>query len=256
MERNPSIEEEDKNAMHDNPSTEPEARPARRIPSIGLVETLRIPAGAHALEGFRRWTWSESFPEKGRIDFLDGELEIDLSPENVYQHGVAKMAIAAALHDQVTRTGKGLVCVDATRVVSVDASISVEPDVVAVLWDSVETGRVRLEPAADGEPGSFVELEGAVDLVVEVVSKSSVGKDRRRLPPLYAKAGVPELWLIDARRLHHAVELRIHHLGATGYLLAPPDAEGSSYSRLLARRCRLRRHAVRDIGFTYDLEVG
>jgi Uma2 family endonuclease len=255
MDRNPSIEKEDKKAMHENPPTEPEARPARRIPSIGLLETIRIPAGAHALEGFRRWTWSESFPEKGRIDFLNGELEIDLSPENVYKHGVAKAAVAAALHDQLTRAGRGFVCVDATRVVSVDASLSVEPDVVAVLWDSVETGRVRLVPAEDGEPDSFVELEGAVDLVVEVISKSSVGKDRRRLPPLYAKAGVPELWLIDARRLHHAIELRIHHLGATGYFLAPPDAEGRCHSRLLGRRCRLQRHAVRDVGFTYELEL-
>ncbi|HVT17984.1 MAG TPA: Uma2 family endonuclease [Thermoanaerobaculia bacterium] len=226
-------------------------------PSMEVEDTLRIPPGVGTLEGFRRWSWSESFPEHGRIDFLDGELEIDLSPENLFKHGTPKTAIAAALHEQVAATGRGAVFVDATRVVSVDASISVEPDVVAVLWDSLASGRVRRVPVASGEPDSFIELEGAPDLVVEIVSESSVHKDRRRLPPLYARAGIPELWLVDARGPRGSdIELGIYHLRPTGYVLAPPDAEGWCDSRLLGRRCRLRRHVVGDLGSTYQLELG
>jgi Uma2 family endonuclease len=142
-------------------------------------------------------------------------------------------------------------------VVSVDADLSVEPDVLAVLWDSLETRRVVQVPAASGEPDSYIELEGAPDLVVEVISDSSHGKDRRRLPPLYAKAGVPELWLVDVRgRRGKPLELAIHHLAPTGYVLSPLDAEGWCESRLLGRRCRLRRNAVRDLGFTYELKLG
>ena len=225
-------------------------------PSIGM-ETLRIPPGVSSLEGFRRWTWSESFPERGRIDFLAGELEIDLSPENLYKHGAVKTAIAACLHGAVALSGRGAVFVGSTRIVSVDAELSVEPDVVTVLWESLAAGRVVGVPAADGEPDSFIELEGAPDLVVEVISDSSQGKDRRRLPPLYAKAGVPELWLVDARaKRGKGIELGVHVLGPNGYVLAPPDAKGWSESPLLGRRCRLRRDAVRDVGYTHELELG
>ena len=36
------------------------------------------------------------------------------------------------------------------------------------------------------------------DLVVEIISRGSRVKDTQRLPVLYARAGVPELWLVDA----------------------------------------------------------
>ena len=218
MDRNPSIEA----------AQEEEDREMDWNPSMGM-ETLRIPPGVGTLEGFRRWTWSESFPEHGRIDFLAGELEIDVSPENLYKHGGPKTALSSALYEQVDRTGRGAVYIDCTRIVSVDANLSVEPDVVAVLWDSLENGRVVRVPAADGEPDYLIELEGAPDLVVEVISDSSQGKDRRRLPPLYAKAGVPELWLVDARaKRGKSIELGIYVLGANGYVLAPPNAKGWS----------------------------
>lgn len=245
MKRTPSIQAEE----------DEEGREMDWNPSIGM-ETLRIPPGVSTLEGFRRWTWSECFPEHGRIDFLAGELEIDLSPENLFKHGTVKTAIAACLHEAVSSTGRGAVFVDCTRIVSVDADLSVEPDVVAVLWNSLESGRVVRVPAADGEPDSFIELEGAADLVVEVMSDNSQGKDRRRLPPLYAKAGVPELWLVDARaKRGKGMELGIYLLGPKGYVLAPPAAAGWCGSPLLGRRSRLRRDAVRDLGFTYELEL-
>jgi Uma2 family endonuclease len=227
----------------------------RRNASFEGEVTLRIPRGAGTLEGFRRWSTSRSFPEKGRIDFLNGALEIDLSAENFFKHGTPKTAIAAALHTQMARTDRGVVVVDATRVVSVDANISVEPDIVAVLWDSFEAGRVRGVPDTSGEPDSYIEIEGAPDLVVEIISKNSVAKDRVRLPPLYARAGVPELWLVDARRLHNAVQLGIFHLGPGGYVPSAVDGEGSCFSRFLRCRCRLRRRTVRSFGYMYDLEL-
>ena len=224
-----------------------------RNPSLPGREPLRIPPDAGTLEGFRRWSSSESFPEKGRIDFLDGDLEVDLSPEDIYTHGGAKTALAAALYDRVVETGRGAVYVDCTRVVSVTAHLSVEPDVLAVLWESLETGRVREVPAASRKQGRFIEFEGAPDLVVEVVSDSSVRKDSLRLPPLYASAGVAELWRVDVRGPE--VDPGIHHLGPGGYLPAPVDAEGWCVSRFLGSRCRLRRRAVHGPRFVFKLEL-
>jgi len=51
------------------------------------------------------------------------------------------------------------------------------------------------------------------------------------------------------------MELGIYILGPNGYVLAPPDAGGWSESQFLGRWCRLRRHSVRDLGFTYELEL-
>jgi Uma2 family endonuclease len=227
-----------------------------RNPSVQVREPLRIPPDAGTLEGFRRWSSSKTFPEKGRIDFLDGELEVDLSPEDIYTHGGAKTALAAALYDRVVETGRGAVYVDCTRVVSVTARLSVEPDVLAVLWESLETGRVREVPAASRKEGRFIEFEGAPDLVVEVLSDSSERKDRLRLPPLYAHAGVPELWRVDVRDLAlEAGMLGIHHLGPGGYVQAPADADGWCVSRFLGSRCRLLRRKVHGSRFVFKLEI-
>ena len=63
-----------------------------------LEETFCIPATAtRDLEGFRRWARSDRFPERGRIDYLAGDLEVDMSPEDLYTHGTVKTEIATVL---------------------------------------------------------------------------------------------------------------------------------------------------------------
>ena len=64
-----------------------------------MADTLQlsIPASARTLLGFVGWCHSPSFPEQGRIDYLAGDLEGDMSPEDLYTHGAVKAAIAARL---------------------------------------------------------------------------------------------------------------------------------------------------------------
>lgn len=218
-----------------------------------LDEDVRIPGDVHALAEFRRWSGGEQFPVRGRIDYLQGDVEVDMSPEDLDTHGTVKIAIASRLHALVAEQGRGYVFVDRARVVAPAAGLSVEPDAVVVLWGSLEAGRIRKVPSAPPRPGRYVELEGAPDLVVEVVSDSSERKDRRRLPPLYALAGVPELWQVDVRGPE--VELGIHILGPGGYEQAPADSEGFSVSPFLGGRCRLRRRAPHGSRFVYELEL-
>jgi Uma2 family endonuclease len=224
-------------------------------PSVVLLdEEIRIPGEVHGFDAFRSWSSGEQFPERGRIDYLQGDIEIDMSPEDLDTHGTVKVAIAARLHSLVAEPGRGSVFVDRARVVSADAALSVEPDVVVVLWESLESGRIRKVPATPPVPGRYVELDGAPDLVVEVVSNSSVGKDRKRLPALYARAGVPELWLVDARG--ETPQLEIWALGDGGYEPVAPDASAGSWtlSSVLGCRVRLRRRTFGEGRFVYSLE--
>ena len=50
-----------------------------------------------------------------------------------------------------------------------------------------------------GARHGFIELEGSPDMVLEVVSDSSVKKDYELLREAYWKAGIREYWLVDAR---------------------------------------------------------
>jgi Uma2 family endonuclease len=93
---------------------------------------------------------------------------------------------------------------------------------------------------------------GAPDLVVEVVSASSVKKDLQTLRAAYARAGIPEYWIIDARA--DAIRFLILHLDGGEYREAAPVTEPQP-SRVFARRFRLTR-ARNEVGrYAYDLAV-
>jgi Uma2 family endonuclease len=167
--------------------------------SVIFEERVEVPLGLGGLADFRLWSRSRGFPETGRIDFLAGTIEVDMSPEDIFCHGVLKAELAAVLQRRIKARKLGLLLIDSTRVVCEAAELSVEPDIVFVSQASLEAGRVRLVPKATGEPGRFVEIEGPPDLVVEIVSDTSVEKDTVRLPRAYHAAGVREFWLCDAR---------------------------------------------------------
>jgi Uma2 family endonuclease len=221
-------------------------------PAVFLEEDLVIPVGVSDLSRFRRWTADESFPERGRIDFVDGTVEVDRSPEDLYTHGAVKTTLTARLYPLIVDSGRGGLFSDRTRIVSPAAGLSVEPDVVCVLWESLRQGRIREIPAAKADADRFIELEGAPDLIVEIVSDSSVRRDLKRLPKLYAKAGVPELWLTDCRGVDLIFE--IHILGPGGYEPQTADAEGWRSSPLLGRSVRLVRSRNELSRWVYDLE--
>jgi Uma2 family endonuclease len=220
--------------------------------NVFLTESIRIPQQARDLAGFRAWAVSSRFPENGRIDFLAGDLEVDMSPEDLHTHGLVKSEIATLLHSKVTHGGLGEVYIDRARVSSPRANLSVEPDVVVVFWETLDSGRLRYIPAASGKPGRYIEMEGAPDLVVEIVSSSSEKKDLARLPSLYAAAGIPELWLVDARE--EAIRFEIRILGPEGYQIVEPGAEGWMRSSRLGYGFRLVRHEVRPGRWIYRLE--
>ena len=221
--------------------------------AVATYDSFEIPTAAALLEGFREWSRSDSFPETGRIDYLAGKVEIEMSPEDLYTHGTVKTALVAELFAHVARPSRGFVFADSTRVTSPASDLSAEPDVVVVLLESFDQGKVRHIPAASRGPGRYVELEGAPDLVVEILSDSSVEKDTQRLPPRYAAAGVGELWLVDARGAELRFDLKV--LRAGSYQEVPANRDGWLHSPLLSAKIRLTRRAMANSGWLYELEV-
>ncbi len=216
-----------------------------------LPAGVRIPGDIVALETFRRWTRSDSFPREGRIDWVGGEMEVDLSPERANSHGGPKGEVAHLFTSLVQHAGRGFVYIDSMRYADEGADLSAEPDVLVVLVDSLERGRVRLIRSAKDD--DVVEIAGAVDLVVEVVSRGSRDKDTRTLPPRYYRAGVGEYWLVDA--LGESPMLSVHVRGPDGFVENAPDDSGFRRSPFLGLAVRLVRQQERAGLVAYRVET-
>jgi Uma2 family endonuclease len=217
-----------------------------------LDQGIEIPT-IHTLEEFRRWSRSEGFPPRGRIDYVSGRIEIDMSPEDVFTHGTLKAEVATAIKRRVDELDLGHTFIAETRVSSAAADLSAEPDVMVISHQSLEQGRVRLVPKATGEPDRYVEVEGGPDLLVEIVSDSSEQKDLQRLPQAYFTAGVRELWLIDARGAE--LRCRIHHRAADAFAGVIEDAHGDQPSGVLEAGVRLERSRHARGHWTYRLHL-
>lgn len=200
-------------------------------PTLVLDEKLEIPVIPRSLGEFRRWATSDGFPEAGRIDYVCGRIEVDMSPEDLHTHGTPKTELIVVIGARIREEELGELYTDRTRVSVPDANLSVEPDIVFVSNRTLNEGRVRLVPRSAGEVDRYVELEGPPDLIVEVVSDSSVHKDTERLPEQYAKAGVREFWLVDARRSQ--LLFRIYCNSGSRYEPAPADDRQFQYSKVL-----------------------
>ena len=210
-------------------------------PAIIIDDELRqleivIPEHAGDLQVFREWSASDSFPDTGRIDYMQGTIEIDISPEDLQRHGQPKGELFAYIRQVVGRQGQ--IFTDRSRLMHPAVGLSCEPDIVYVTLDSLRCGRVRYTHP-DPESEKLLEIVGPVALVVEIVSDSSVRKDFKRLPPLYAQAGVEELWLLDARGKQILFEVR--HLVDKEWATATADGEGYVASGVFGRRIRVRR---------------
>jgi Uma2 family endonuclease len=158
--------------------------------------SIGIPGWVVDHASFRQWFQSDDFPQEGRVSFLNGEVMFDMSYEQIYSHNRLKMVISRVLDSLATQQKLGVFFPDGLLISHLGAEVSNNPDGVFVANDSFHDGTVqRIEGAKHG----FIELEGSPDMVLEIVSDSSVKKDRELLREAYWKAGIREYWLVDAR---------------------------------------------------------
>jgi Uma2 family endonuclease len=212
-------------------------RPARgesRTSAIVIEDKVRIPAGLDSLEAFRRWARSDDFPERGRYAYLNGEMWVDLSQEALFTHNLIRSEFTVTLGSLTEPDGLGYFFSRGTLLSNMEANLSTEPDATFVAYETRRDGRVRL---TEGSTEGYVELEGTPDMVLEVVSASSVRKDTEILRELYWRAGIPEYWLVDVRGEKPVFDL-LHHV-SRAYAATRRHAGGWLRSGVFGRSFRL-----------------
>jgi Uma2 family endonuclease len=228
--------------------------PAITSSSKGIVigRRLRIPASALTLDGFCRWMHSRRFPPHRKASFVNGEVFLEMSPEELLSNNTAKGDIFGHLWTYANEHDLGQTYADRAMLVNAKAELSTEPDVMFCRWETFTSGRVVLRTSADGGKQK-VELHGSPDLVVEVVSRSSATKDLRKLPGAYHLADIPEYWIVDPRK--DDLIFRVLRWETAGYVDVPADETGFHASQVLAARVRLTRSQTRIGGWRYRLEI-
>lgn len=220
------------------------------IAYVSFEEQVRVPKEALDLQGYRHWVHSREFPERGSVSFIDGEIVIDMSPEEIDTHASLKSDLHSQLWVYVRRNGIGKVFPDGTLLVNDAVSLSTEPDIMFCRNESLKSKAVQKRELVEGS-GRFVELAGSPDLVVEIVSRYSERKDRELLRESYYKAGIVEYWLIDARG--EEIDFQLLSRGDAGFVETPPDDHGFRRSTVLGSSFLLTREWNEISGFDYTL---
>ena len=136
-------------------------------------------------------------PEDKRYELHDGDLVVVPAPKEQHQDTVGTIFIALSLF--VRRLKLGRVYVAPFDIVFSNHDV-VQPDVIFV---SNERARV-ITPD---------NIQGAPDLVIEVLSPSTAHHDRTFKRALYARHGVGEFWMVDTD--DRTIEVLL--LGSDGY---------------------------------------
>jgi Uma2 family endonuclease len=220
-----------------------------RLP-IRLNGKATIPPWVNDHASFRGWARSDDYPREGRFAYLNGLLWADVTMEQLFTHNRVKTRVSSTLDRLIAERDLGYFFSDRALLSDVASGLSTEPDGFFVSYESVESKLARwVEGATEGH----VEVEGAADMAMEVVSTGSVEKDTVELPRLYFAAGVREYWLIDARYDQPTFEL--FRRGRSGFAATRRLAGGWVKSAVLEQSFRLVHGADRLRRPTYTLEM-
>jgi len=149
----------------------------------GLVEVYNALMGTQVIP---KLTYEEfrHLPDDGRrYELIGGEVHLTPAPNTKHQFVVHNLDIALSLYVQKNKLGEVW---EAPLDVRLTEDTALQPDLVFVASTRVEIVREEF-------------IAGAPDLVVEVLSASTAVHDRATKLPIYAEAGVPEVWLIDSQ---------------------------------------------------------
>ena len=153
-------------------------------------------------------------PDDVRCQLIDGELILAPSPTTRHQRISLRLAVELTQH--IERTGLGEVWIAPLDVVFPDREVY-QPD---ILFVSNERKGIITE----------ANIQGAPDLVVEILSPSTQRHDRGHKQDVYAERGVREYWIVDP----DSSTLEVLSAGSNGWTLtATFSAEDALASPLL-----------------------
>jgi Uma2 family endonuclease len=155
--------------------------------------------------------------------------------EELFSHNQVKMEFTAVVGGLIRTDETGYFVCDRMLLSNPAADLSTEPDGLFCFWQTIQNGRLRL---IKGSEEGYIELEGTPDMILEIVSRSSVRKDTVRLPELYWRAGISEYWLVDVRGPEPRFDILRHT--KDGYVAAEPQ-DGWLQSAVFGRAFRLSR---------------
>jgi hypothetical protein len=194
---------------------------------------LQIPAWVKSLRSFRRWARDPSFPETIPVWWLRGEVWADMSKQQVLIHAFLKGEIFRILANLVAEAASGIMLPDGPLLTNEAADISGNPDAQFLSTAALEAGDVRL---VEGKSFGLMEVVGTPDMVLEVVSESSIKKDYEVLMEAYWDAGIGEYWIVDARESPASFD--IHRHTENGYV-ATRKRDGWVKSQVFGKAFRL-----------------
>lgn len=131
----------------------------------------------------KRWTYEEYYRlnDDQRYEIIDGELLMAPAPDTWHQSWIGDLYDLLRKH--VLRNQLGKVFMSPVDVV-LNQENTVQPDIVFIA--EVNVGMIQRRA-----------IFGVPDLLVEIVSPSSVRRDRYDKRELYARFGVKEYWIGD-----------------------------------------------------------
>ncbi len=170
--------------------------------------TLRM-----SYEEFLQWA-----DEDVHAEWVDGEVIIEMPPQDPHQVLVTFLIQVIGFFARVSGI-RGHLLAAPFEVRLWAGGPAREPDIVFVAPEHLE----RVTPER---------IVGAPDLVIEIVSDSSVRRDRVDKFDNYEKAGVREYWVLDNRP--NQKRAWFYQLDADGkFRETPPDAQGIYHSAVL-----------------------
>jgi Uma2 family endonuclease len=118
-----------------------------------------------------------------RVEYLNGD--IVMTPARSPHHQIIVTNLMLLLGQYAMQNGLGLVLPAPLDVVLAKEAQIAQPDLIFI----AKARAPKLVTRAA--------ITGAPDLVLEIISPSTARADRKIKPPLYAKHGVAEFWLVD-----------------------------------------------------------
>lgn len=184
-----------------------------KVPVKAMDTSNGLPAGASQEMSFEEFMTSY---EGSWAEWVDGKV-IEMPPPGS-KHQRISMFLARLLGDfvEIRKVGELLAAPFLMRIPGMNRGR--EPDLLFL-------------STAHADRVTRTHLNGPADLVVEIISPESVGRDRGEKFVEYEAAGIPEYWLIDPDRKRAEFYVLDDH---GRYHDAGVDDEGRYHSRILA----------------------